>query len=291
MWTTKKNKIKRTGSRKGSKVVLVIGLVIFSLYAFSLLGSYLWTFINSLKTRMEYMEGVVDLPEKWLFSNYIRAFTVLSASGKNVFTMFFNSLWLSLLTPTISIFTSAMASYVMAKYKFPGRSLIWSIMIITMVIPVYGSTASTYKMYKLLNIFDSPLILVTAICGLGGSMMMIAAFESISTTYMEAAFLDGAGHARTFFAIILPQMSGILSALWIMAFIGEWNNCMKPIMYLPSYVTLTSGLYLYQLENERKLDTPILFAGALMCSVPAVVLFITFQDKFLNMSYGGGIKG
>lgn len=291
MSITNTKKIKRTGKRKGSLVVRIIGLTLFSVYAFSLLGSYVWTFLNSLKTRIEYMEGVVDLPEQWLFSNYVRAFSVLSASGKNVFTMLFNSMWLSLLTPTISIFTSAMASYVMAKYKFPGRSLIWGIMITTMVIPIYGSTAATYKMYRLLNLFDSPMILVTAICGLGGSMMMIAAFESVSTTYMEAAFLDGAGHARTFFTIILPQMTGLLSALWIMSFIGEWNNYMKPIMFLPSYVTLTSGLYLYQLENERKLDTPILFAGAIMCCIPAVFLFVTFQDKFLNMSYGGGIKG
>ena len=135
------------------------------------------------------------------------------------------------------------------------------------------------------------MLLVTALCGLGVSMIIIAAFEPVSTTYMEAAFLDGAGHARTFFTIILPQMTGLLSALWIMSFIGEWNNYMKPIMFLPSYVTLTSGLYLYQLENERKPDTPILFAGAIMCCIPAVFLFVTFQDKFLNMSYGGGIKG
>lgn len=269
----------------------IIGLIVFSLYAFSLIGSLLWTFLNSLKTRMEYLESVVKLPKQWLFSNYIKAFQVLEAGGKNVFTMLFNSVWLAVLGPTINIITAAMASYVMAKYKFPFRDFIWGIMITIMVIPIYGATASTYKMYQTLNLYDSPLILITKITGIGGSMMIIAAFEGVSKTYMEAAFLDGAGHFRIFWQIMLPQVTGLLFALWIMAFIAEWNNYMSPIMYLPSFPTLTSGLYVYQIEQSRRLNTPILFAGALMCIVPAVTLFTVFQDKFLNLSYGSGIKG
>jgi len=284
-------KLKSKNLKKCSVVVTAIGLTIFALYTLTLAVSFGWTFLSSLKAKFEYPTNIIGLPEKWLFSNYVKAFTELSAGGNNAFVMLANSLWLSLAGPTISIFTSAMASYVMAKYKFPGKSLIWGIMITIMIIPVYGATASTYKMYGLLGIYDSPLILITSVCGLGGNMMMIAAFESVSTTFMEASFLDGAGHAKTFFYVILPQMTGLLSALWIMAFITEWNNYMKPIMYLPSFPTFSSGLYIYQIQEGRKVNMPILFAGTLLCTIPALSLFVTFQDKFLNMSYGGGIKG
>ncbi len=266
-------------------------LVLFSLYTLSLIVPFVWTILNSLKDKYEYLESVVALPKDWLFSNYIEAFKVLEAGDKNVFLMLGNSLWLALGTPTINILTAATASYVMAKYKFPGRDLIWGIMITIMIIPIYGSTASTYTMYRQLGIFDSPLILISKICGIGGSMMLIAAFEGVSKTYMEAAFLDGAGHFRVFWQIMLPQVTGLLSALWIMSFITEWNAYMYPIMYLPSYVTLSSGLYIYQVEQGRKLNTPILFAGAILCIIPVIILFVAFQDKFLNMSYGGGIKG
>ena len=279
-----KRKIKITPLR-------VIGFIVFLAYTVSLLGSIGWAFLNSLKERSEYLNNAVALPKLWLFSNYVKAFNVLSAGGKNVFVMLFNSLWLALAKPTISIFTASMASYVMAKYKFPGRNLIWSIMITIMIIPIYGSLSSTYRMYRILGIYDSPFILITSVCGIGGNMMMIAAFDGVSRTYTEAAFMEGAGHFRIFWQIMLPQVVGLLSALWIMDFITVWNDYMSPIMYLPSFVTLMSGLYVYQVENARSLNTPILFAGALMCIVPVVTLFIVFNDKFLNLSYGSGIKG
>lgn len=269
----------------------LIGFIVFGVYTLLLLGPIFWTFLNSLKDRMEYLENVVALPKRWLFSNYVKAFQALEAGGKNVFVMLFNSVWLAVAKPTVSILTASMASYVMSKYKFPGRSLIWTTMIIMMIIPIYGSGASVYKMYQALNMYDSPLILLASITGLGGSMMIIAAFDGVSKTYMEAAFIEGAGHFRIFWKIMFPQVTGLLFALWIMAFIGAWNDYMGPIMYLPSYVTLSSGLYIYQVEQARKLNTPVLFAGALMCIVPVVTLFIVFQDKFINLSYGSGIKG
>ncbi len=274
-----------------NNVIGIIGFIIFTIYTLLLLGPIFWTILNSLKDRSEYLESVVALPKHWLFGNYIKAFQVLEAGGKNVFEMLFNSLWLAILTPTINILTASMASYVMSKYKFPGRHLIVSIMIIMMIVPIYGSGASVYKMYQALNMYDSPLILIASITGLGGSMMIIAAFDGVSKTYMEAAFIEGAGHFKIFWQIMLPQITGLLFALWIMAFIGAWNDYMTPIMYLPSYVTLSSGLYIYQVEQARKLNTPVLFAGALMCIVPVVTLFIVFQDKFINLSYGSGIKG
>lgn len=126
----------------------VIFFIVFALYAASLLGSLLWVFENSLKTKYEYMESVVRLPAKWLFSNYIKAFEVLRINDQNALSMLFNSLWLSLARPAISIATSCMASYVMAKYKFPCRGLIWGIMLTTMVIPIYGSGSATLILYK-----------------------------------------------------------------------------------------------------------------------------------------------
>ena len=269
----------------------VFFFVLFAIEAATLIGSLVWTFLNALKDRHEYMENCISLPKDWLFNNFIRAFEQLSASGKNIFVMFYNSLWLSILGPTIGIATQAMASYVMSKYKFPGKNIIWGIMITTMIIPIDGSTASSYRMYQILGIYNSPLFLVTSVTGLGGSMMMIAAFNGVSRTYAEAAFMEGAGHFRVFWQIMLPQIFGLLSALWITSFIGSWNNYMGPLMWLPDYITLSTGLYIYQEENIRSLDTPVLFAGALLCMIPVVTLFIIFQDKLMNLSFGGGIKG
>lgn len=269
----------------------VVMFIVLVVYAATLFGVLVWAFLTSLKDRIEYIRDAVALPKDWLFSNYIRTFRELSAGGKNIFVMFGNSLWLSLLPPTINLFTAAMASYAMAHYKFPGRGLIWAIMIFMMTLPIMGNSAAVYKMYLRLGMYNSPLILLRNITGLGGSLMLIAAFTGISKTYAEAAFLDGAGHFTVFFRIMLPQAMGVILALWTMSFITSWNDYMTPIMYLPDYTPITTGLYIYQKETERVLDVPILFAGSLMVLIVPVVMFACFQDKFMSLSFGGGIKG
>ena len=291
MLRTKAN-AKRVKWTTGQKVIIVLGTMIFVIYGLSLIFALGWTVLASLKTDEEFAASSLAFPRQWKLSNYIRAFELLAIGNTNLVEMLYNSLWLSILRPTINLLTAAMASYVMAKYKFPGRSLIWGIMVTLMIIPIYGSTASQYKMYSLLGIYNSPLLLVTAICGIGGNMMLIATFEGVSTTYMEAAFIDGAGHFKVFFTIMLPQVTGLLSALWIMSFISIWNDYMTSIMFLPDYLTLATGLYRFRNQTQsRGKDIPVLFAGVVLCMIPAITLFITFQDKFLNLNFGGGIKG
>lgn len=209
----------------------------------------------------------------------------------NAITMLFNSLWLALCRPAINLVTATMASYVMSKYKFPGRGLIWGIMLTTMVLPIYGSGSAGLILYKNLGFYDSPTILLASVTGLGGSIMIISAFDGVSKSYMEAAFVEGAGHFRVFWQIMVPQISGLISALFIMSFVGNWNDYMTSVTYLPSYLTLSTGLYLFQEFNARTLNVPLLFAGALLCMIPTTALYVIFQDKFMNLSFGGGIKG
>lgn len=290
MGNIKKKNSSGSVKSKWTPYSIVVGLLIL-LYSASLFGALGWMFLTSLKGRVEYIRDPVALPKEWLFSNYVNAFRQLSATGKNIFVMFGNSLWLSLLPPTISMLTASMASYVMAHYKFPGKTLIWNIMIFMMTMPIMGNAAATYKIYIRLGMYNSPLILFRNIANLGGSLLMIAAFSGISKTYAEAAFLDGAGHFTVFFKTMLPQAMGVILALWTMEFITCWNDYMTPIMYLPDYTPITTGLYIYQKETERLLNVPVLFAGSLLVLIIPVSMFACFQDKFMNLSFGGGIKG
>lgn len=280
-----------SGSRFHWNIGFVIVFIVFVLYSASLIGCLLWAFMNSLKGKYEYLANCVALPKDWLFSNYIQAFKVLEVNDTDAFTMLFNSLWLSLCRPAINLLTATMASYVMSKYKFPGRKLIWGIILTIMVLPIYGSGSAGLILYKNLGFYDSPRILLASVTGLGGSIMIISAFDGVTKSYMEAAFVEGAGHFRVFWQIMVPQISGLLSALFIMSFVGNWNDYMTAITYLPSYLTLSTGLYLFEKFNERTLNVPQLFAGALLCMIPTTALYVIFQDKFMNLSFGGGIKG
>ncbi len=270
------------------KTIMFIVLV---LYALSLVGVLFWAFLTSMKDKIEYIRDPLGMPREFTFRNYVRAFKELEAGGKGVGVMLFNSAWLSILPPTISIFSGAMAAYVMAQYKFPGRDLIWATMIVTMTLPIMGTGAAIYKLYLTLGLYNSPLLLIQDIAGLGGGIMLIAAFKGVSKSYMEAAFLEGAGHFRIFTTIMLPQVSALLSALWIMQFIGCWNDYMRAIMYLPDYTPISTGLYIYQKETERAADVPVLFSASLMLMLVPLTLFAIFQDKFSEINFGAGLKG
>ncbi len=270
------------------KTIMFVVLVLYSLSFVFVIG---WAFLTTMKTKIEYLYSAVALPSKISFENYVKAFTELEASGKGMFTMLYNSLWLSVLPPTINLLTAAMASYVMAQYKFPGRDLIWTIMVVMMVLPILGTSSANYKLVLNTGMYNSPLFLLKSITGLGGSMFLIASFKGVSKTYKEAAFLEGAGHFRIFFQIMLPQITATLTALWIMQFITKWNDAMTAIMYLPDYTPISTGIYIYQKETQRKINVPILFSAALMVIVPPLLLFAFFQEKFMALSFGGGLKG
>ena len=98
---------------------------VFTFYAISLVYPLVWAFLSSLKESTEYMtHNKMDLPEKWLFSNYLRAFEGLNIEGKNMFDMFFNSIWFTVGGTLAGVGVSCMTAYAVAKYRFPGSRLI-----------------------------------------------------------------------------------------------------------------------------------------------------------------------
>lgn len=114
--------------------VKIIVFVLFIIYAFSLIYPIYYGFITSLKTQSEYRTfNTNGLPQDWLFTNYSDAFTEMSKSGYSVLTMFVNSLWYTLGSTVLAVFVSTMTAYVVAKYRFPGRRIIYGISIFVMM--------------------------------------------------------------------------------------------------------------------------------------------------------------
>lgn len=280
--------------KKGKKVnvLFLVMSIIFGIYAFSLVFPLLWGIMISFQDRITYITDKISFPNPMRWRNYIQAFTELEASGSNMVVMIFNSLWYSILSPIIAVFTTMMASYVCAKYKFILNRVIYWIAIITMMIPIGGSLPASIRLSVALGLYDSPLTLVTAIGGLGGTFVIgFAFFKGVDWAYAESAFIDGAGHTRVFLQIMIPQAISPIIALALTGFIGHWNDSMGPLIYLPSWPTLASGFYIYQIESGRVLNIPVLFAGLFIAATPIIALYIAFQDTLMNLNMGGGLKG
>ena len=120
---------------------------------------------------------------------------------------------------------------------------------------------------------------------------MYGFFSNISWSYAEAVFLDGGGHFTAFFKIMLPQAKACILTLCIVAFIGNWNDYMTSLLFLPSYPTVASGLYLITRDAARDNQVPLSFAALVVSVVPVVVVFACFSDTIMKNFSVGGLKG
>lgn len=276
----------------GFLVAKIVAFILFFFYAFTLFYAILWAIGTSLKSQEEFYTNINGFPKDWMFSNYIEAFSSVSANGNNMIVMFLNSVWYACGGAVLGVLFSSVTSYVVAKYKFPGRSFIYGLALVTMMIPIVGSFPSQYKVYTALGIIDTPALLITKAAGFGFNfVVMYSFFKTLSWTYAEAGFIDGASHFRVFVQIMLPLALPVMGSLFLVATVGLWNEYMEPNLFLQSYPTLSSGLYVFQLEMTRGINYPLLFAGLLVSVIPVVILFVMFQKTMMESMSVGGIKG
>lgn len=279
-------------TRGGLHLFQVLVFILLAFYAFTLIYAMGWAVLSSLKTQMEFSTNLVGLPKEWKFDNYLQAFRSVQAGGHNMFEMFFNSIWYSCGGALLGVIASAMVAYVVAKYEFPGRGLVYAVALVTMMIPVVGSFPSQYRMYSQLGILDSPLLLVTKFSGFGFNFVMLYSFfKTLSWTYAEAGFIDGASHLKVFLEVMLPQALPVMGSLFLVATVQLWNEYMEPNLFLQSHPTLSSGLYVFQLEMTRGTNYPLLFAGLIVSVIPVIILFAKFQNTMMESMSMGGLKG
>ena len=273
------------------RVTMILVLIIFILYGISLIFPLLWAAINSFRTRIDFARYPMDWFnfERWTVDNYITAF-----SEYNLFSMFANSLILAVGGTAGSTIACAVSAYVVAKFSFRGKNFIYGLAITIMLIPTSGSLAAQYKF-----MFESGLannhfgIILMYSGGFGFNFFLLYGFfKSLSWTYAEAAQIDGAGHFRIYFTIMIPKAKPSLFAVGIISFIGFWNDYFTPYMYLREFPTLAVGIYQLQEEmSSRGSNWPVIFAAMVLSSVPVIVIFAIFQKTIIANTVAGGLKG
>ena len=213
-------------------------------------------------------------------------------SGQTVGSMILMSFVVTILGTAINIFFSACTAYVLAKYRFPGRNLIYAIAIFTMIVPIVGTLPSQIKMMDTFFPNKSILGVLFLYSGCFGFnfILLYSSFSSVSNSYIEAASVDGASRIKTFFTVILPQVKGSLIACSVLQAIGLWNDYTTPMLFLPDdKQTLAVGLY--SLQTEFNADYPKLFASMLIAVLPILIIYMIFQKKIIESTNAGGLKG
>ena len=291
-------KVKRT---KGEQVLYCFVFIVLAIYSVFIL--YHFYFLLQLATKgnaVEYYNAVMDdtlavWSSNFTLDNFSKAFTALTDDYGNTFLgMTFNSVWFSVGSMVISLFFESVVTYIICKYNFRGRTLLYNLVIFRLMLPIVGTLPSAYRIYKQFGLLNSPRILITAMDALTGAnfLIMYSFYKGISWDYAEAAFIDGANHFQVYFQIMVRMALPAISVLFITGFIGRWNEYMNISIFMPKLPTLSYGLYMFE-QNMKYSggDMPVYFAGVLIAAIPCIVLFIIFQNSIMQTVHMGGLKG
>ncbi len=275
------------------RVVLWIMFVFFIIYGFSLIYPLIWALINSFKTQVEYDISSFKLPEKPTLQAYVNVFTMLKNNDTNMVESIWNSIWMSFLSTFLGLVASSLTAYVVSKYRFKMSGFIYGLAIFIQIIPLVGGVTGMYNLiWNTLQIGDKPLLIWPIWFG-GFSfsfLMLYSAFKSVPWSYAESAFIDGAGHFKTFIKIMLPSVKPVLSSLFVVNFIGAWNDYMTSYLYIPSYKPLAYNVYALQSDATR-ISYPVYLAVIVISVIPTIILFVSFQKLIMENTTTGGLKG
>ena len=282
---------------------ILVCLLVYSLIMFTLL---VFGIFSSVNTRSVYNHKIFFPDGKewvWAFDNYIKAFNNFIIDNEllydgtigyaNFFSMALNSIAVAgggALVSTISFF---LVSYVTAKFPYYFSKIIYTFVIVTMVIPIIGSTPSNIVILQSLGLYQTLLgeyIMKFNFLGMY-FLVFYAIFQGISNDYSEAAQLDGASEFAIMVRIMLPLVMPTFSTILLIRFIESWNDYNYVLLYLRSYPTLSYGVYRMSMEKVDGMDHATMrIASSLLVALPILTLFIIFRNKIMGNVTMGGVK-
>jgi multiple sugar transport system permease protein len=261
-------------------ITVLIGLLVFV--------PLLWMVLSSFKSLDETLTPVIRwLPSQWHFSNFSQVF------NDNQFgTYFKNSVIVSASVTLMNLFVSSLAGYGLAKFTFPGRTLLLLFFLAILMIPFQVIMIPVYivvRQFGWINTYWG--LIVPAGVSAFGVFFMRQAISVLPDELFEAARLDGAGELLIYLRILLPLCAPSLAALGVLTFLGSWNNLLWPLLVVQSDGLKTLPLGLAQMATgQYGVQYNLLMTGAVISSIPVMVVFLATRSFFVRGIAVGGIK-
>ncbi|MBE7082971.1 MAG: carbohydrate ABC transporter permease [Clostridiales bacterium] len=309
-------------------VIAWVASMIFMLYlafANSLKHYYDFCGFEESKGTVKYVANVFGLPRPagngmfsrhlgWQWKNYANIFTpvvkdfntdstldnwnffseeIPGVGYIDIYGYYLNSVIYAVAMTVFSLATEIMVAYCCAKYDFKLGKVYYAVAIVVMIVPIVGSLASELSFANaLFGLKDNVIGICILKCKYPGLYFLVfyATFKNVSSTYMEAAELDGAGHFQIFWQIMFPLIRASTFAVFILLFITNWNDYYTPMVFLRDMPVISLRLYELQFRlisaNSMKM-----FAACICSALPIIVLFVAFRNKIMGNVTMGGIKG
>lgn len=259
-------------SRSTAYVVLTIGSVLVVL-------PFVWQLVTSVKTLTESLRiPPTYIPQIWDFANYVEVFAQLP-----FLRMFGVTVAYAIALVIGHVGLGSLAAYAFAWMNFPGRTVIFYVLLSLLMVPRQLFLLPQYEIVQFLGWANSFWGLAAPhFVGVFSVFLLRQFFLSLPRELMEAAKLDGAGHLRTYFSVILPLARPGLVAATILTVLFSWNDLLWPLVIIndPERMPLSAGLA--TLQGEFFTDRPMIMAGATMASLPMLAIFLVLQRHFIE---------
>ena len=300
------DQIQKNAARQ--RVYRIISYICVGILAFLFAFPLYWIITGAFKTGREINATTpVWFPTEWEIGNFQRLFSKRSAPlfnmsiGKYIITgptvpaairWLINTVFMSVASMLITCLTAAMAGYALAKKRFIGRGVVFSLVVCAMALPKQVILIPLLREMSALHLYDTIWAVIFPIVGWPFGVFLLKQFaEGIPTEMTEACRIDGASEWRTFTDVMFPMIKPGVGACAIFTFINSWNDYFMQLIMLTSNKNLTISLGIATMQGESSTDYGLLMAGAALASVPIIIVFLVFQKYFTKGITMGAVKG
>ena len=293
-------KISSNRSRAYRVVCLILMIVLAILFTFPLY----WIVTGAFKTAKDiYAQTPSWWPTEWTLQNFAKLFSRRSAPlfeigglvGPTVpgaIRWLVNTVFMAVAAMLITCVTATMAGYALAKKRFVGRALLFSLIVCAMALPKQVILIPLLKEMSALNLWNTLWAVIFPTVGWPFGVFLMKQFsESIPGAILEAARVDGSSEWRTFTTIVTPMVKPGIGALAIFTFINSWNDYFMQLVMLSDNAKHTISLGISTMQAETSVDLGLLMSGAAVAAVPIIIVFLIFQKYFTQGITMGAVKG
>jgi multiple sugar transport system permease protein len=250
--------------------------------------------IYELSMAFTHESNQLNFPIEWIpnpvtITNFTHIFADVTLPIEKWFT---NSLVISTVGTLIIIFLSSLSGYAFARLEFPGKQLLFSLLLFSLMIPAAVTLIPSFLLLrdlKLLNTYHA--IWWPAASGVLGIFLMRQHFYDIPRDLEDAARVDGAGRFRIYWQVCLPLVRGAMVALGIFTFLGMWNDLFWPLIVLSDRATFTLPVGLVIIQQGSYIQRGLAFAAAFIASAPVLIFYAIFQRKIIAGITTTGMAG
>lgn len=249
---------------------------------------FVWMVLTSLKSYSEASAAENILPQRWLFSNYIDAWNQVG-----IFPRYFaNSLFIGAATVTGVLVTSTLAAYAFARMRFPGRDVLFFILIATMIIPFEVTLVPNFILMRVFGwINQYPALIIPWASSAFSIFLLRQFFKTIPGELYDAAVLDGANHLQFLVAIVVPLSRPALITSALLTFLASWNSLMWPLLVTNSPLMRPIQVGIASFITDAGTQIQLLLAAVTISIIPILILYLLLQRWFIEGIASVGIHG